>query len=85
MNLDPRSEVINSEMGVIIESPPLAEALAAQIERDMGGANSWRLRIADDGRPRWRSDAGELDQAPARSVWQRLQSLLFKLFPASHY
>jgi putative cardiolipin synthase len=28
MNLDPRSEILNSEMGVIIDSPPLARALA---------------------------------------------------------
>jgi putative cardiolipin synthase len=31
MNLDPRSEVINSEMGVIVESAPLAQALAERM------------------------------------------------------
>ena len=47
MNLDPRSEVINAEMGVIIDSPPLAEALAAAMQRDMSGANSWKVTLDD--------------------------------------
>jgi putative cardiolipin synthase len=40
MNLDPRSGAINSEMGVVVESPGLARALAATMERDMQPANS---------------------------------------------
>jgi len=35
MNLDPRSEVFNSEMGVIIDSAPLAEGPRRRMERDM--------------------------------------------------
>ena len=31
MNLDPRSEILNSEMGVIVDSPPLAEKLAERM------------------------------------------------------
>jgi cardiolipin synthase C len=85
MNLDPRSEVFNSEMGVIIDSPALAEQLARRIERDMGGDNSWQVLEGDDGALRWRSSAGELTQQPARNAWQRLQNLLFKLMPAAYY
>jgi putative cardiolipin synthase len=44
MNLDPRSEILNSEMGVIVDSPPLAEKLAERMLRDMDGANSWQVR-----------------------------------------
>ncbi len=85
MNLDPRSEVINSEMGVIVDSPALGRALAAAMERDMSGANSWRVVLADDGSLRWTSDAGERSLQPARDAWQRVQNLLFKLLPASYY
>jgi putative cardiolipin synthase len=85
MNLDPRSELWNSEMGVVIDSPPLATALAARMERDMGGANSWHVVMADDGRLRWRSDAGELGEQPSRGLWQRVEDVLFKFFPADMY
>ncbi|MBL8374895.1 phospholipase D-like domain-containing protein [Accumulibacter sp.] len=65
MNLDPRSAIHNSEMGVIIDSPPLAERLAQRMERDLHGENSWQVILADDGALRWRSAAGELDRQPA--------------------
>jgi cardiolipin synthase C len=85
MNLDPRSGVFNSEMGVIIDSAPLAAELAQAMQRDMSGANSWQLRLTEDSRLRWHSDAGELSSQPARSVWQRVENLFFKLMPASYY
>jgi cardiolipin synthase C len=85
MNLDPRSEVINSEMGIVIDSPPLAEELALGMDRDMGPANSWRVARADDGTLRWTSEAGTLERQPARNAWQRLENLLFKLLPPSLY
>jgi putative cardiolipin synthase len=85
MNLDPRSEVFNSEMGVIIDSPQLAVDLATRMERDMGDANSWQVTRDADGGLRWTSSAGERTSQPARSLWQRVQNLFFKLAPASYY
>jgi putative cardiolipin synthase len=85
MNLDPRSEVFNAEMGVVIDSPALAETLAQRMERDMGGANSWQVTVTPDGGLRWHSDAGTLDREPARNLMQRLANLLFKLAPAAYY
>ena len=85
MNLDPRSEVINSEMGVLVDSAPLAQALADAMERDLKGANSWRVELQGDGSLRWHSDAGTLARQPARNLWQRVENLVFKLFPPSLY
>jgi putative cardiolipin synthase len=85
MNLDPRSEVINSEMGVIIDSPPLAAELARRMERDMGGENAWQVVAAADGSLRWRSTAGELQRQPARNFMQRVEDFIFKFFPSSLY
>jgi cardiolipin synthase C len=85
MNLDPRSEVFNSEMGVIIDSAELGADLARRIERDMDGANSWQVTRGADGALRWSSAAGERTSQPARSLWQRVQNLVFKLAPASYY
>jgi putative cardiolipin synthase len=85
MNLDPRSFIFNSEMGVIIDSAPLSEALAGRMERDMSAANSWQVTLAPDGGLVWKSGAGERTTQPARDSWQRVQNVLFKLFPASYY
>ena len=85
MNLDPRSEIFNSEMGVIIDSPPLAGDLAQRMERDMSVMNSWQVTRDASGSLRWTSSAGERTTQPARSFWQRVQNLVFKLAPASYY
>jgi len=68
-----------------VDSAALAQALAKSIERDLSGANSWQVVLADDGTLRWRSAAGERSSQPARSFWQRVENLVFKLMPASYY
>jgi putative cardiolipin synthase len=40
-NFDPRSENLNTEVGVIIRNEALARAVEAAIETDMQPANSW--------------------------------------------
>lgn len=40
-NLDPRSANLNTEVGVIIDNPHLAQQVELQIERDMAPGNSW--------------------------------------------
>ena len=85
MNLDPRSEIFNSEMGVIVDSPVLAQKLAERMERDMSGANSWRVVRSEDGNLRWQSEAEELSRQPARNFMQRIENIFFKFFPANLY
>jgi putative cardiolipin synthase len=85
MNLDPRSANINSEMGGIIESPALAEQLASLMERGMRPENSWNVQFADDGSLRWVSGDEVLTRQPARNQWQRVQDVIFMLFPSDQY
>jgi cardiolipin synthase C len=40
-NLDPRSERLNTEVGLLVEDETFARELRAEIERDMGPQNSW--------------------------------------------
>jgi phosphatidylserine/phosphatidylglycerophosphate/cardiolipin synthase-like enzyme len=40
-NLDPRSENLNTEVGLLIEDPVVAAELRDDIQTDMGGRNSW--------------------------------------------
>ncbi len=85
MNLDPRSAEINSEMGAIIESPGLADALARLIERDMSPDNSWQVQLDPQGGPQWVSGDQVLSARPARNIWQRFEDLIFMLFPRDLY
>jgi putative cardiolipin synthase len=85
MNFDPRSAFINTEMGLIVDSPGLAEALAALIERDMQPANSWRVELDADGDLRWTDDRETVSSQPARSAWQRVEDVIFMMFPKDLY
>jgi cardiolipin synthase C len=46
-NFDPRSENLNTEVGVIIDNERLARAVQAAIETDMRPANSWNAATDD--------------------------------------
>jgi putative cardiolipin synthase len=51
-NLDPRSANLNTEMGLLIDSPELTATLASDIERDLPTA-TYRLVLAADGTLQW--------------------------------
>ncbi len=85
MNFDPRSAMINTEMGVIINSNTLAEALAILIERDMLPANSWQVELDEDGELRWINDTETVTTQPARTWWQRVQDVIFRTVPKEYY
>ena len=84
-NLDPRSRNINTEMGILIDSPELGEELADKIEYLMQPANSWRVQLDKDGQVSWVSYDGTLRRQPAQSFWQRVQDVFFKLFPKEYF
>ena len=85
MNLDPRSAELNSEMGVVVASPALAETTAAIMERDMRPENAWAVSRTPKGDLRWTSGSEVLTRQPAQGVWQRTQDIFFMLFPRNLY
>lgn len=85
MNMDPRSRNINTEMGVMVDSPELAEDLARVIERNMTGANAWQVRIDDAGKLTWHSDDAVLSKQPARDGMQRVMNVLMKVGPKGQF
>lgn len=52
-NMDPRSRYLNTELAILVDSPPLAAKVAAFIESDMSLANSFRLELDADGDVVW--------------------------------
>ena len=47
-NLDPRSDNLNTEVGVLVESERLAGELTQSIERDIRPENSWQTTVDDN-------------------------------------
>jgi putative cardiolipin synthase len=80
-NLDPRSHVINTELGLLVKSPGLAGELAEMIERDMGEENSWRVALDEDGDVVWIAEEVQLTRQPARNGWQRVLDGFFGILP----
>jgi putative cardiolipin synthase len=80
-NLDPRSLRINSEMGLLVESPPLNEALREAVLPDFDQANAWSLQFSKDGKVQWVSGDVVLDAQPAASFMQRLEDWFLSHLP----
>ncbi len=84
MNLDPRSESINTELGMVIDSPPLAREMLHVIDIDRL-QSAYRLRkTADGGCCEWLGYEDDtellLTEEPDSSLWQRFKLLLLGPF-----
>jgi putative cardiolipin synthase len=84
-NLDPRARDFNTEMGVLIDSPELAEELAQLAEDLMRPENSWQVKFDDKGQLIWQSGDDIKTRQPAQSFWQRVMDWFFKLFPSKYF
>jgi putative cardiolipin synthase len=71
-NFDPRSARLNTEMGVVIESPALAGRLVARLDNDLP-AIAWEVRLRDDGSLEWIEGDGAVRYAtePGTSAVRR--------------
>jgi putative cardiolipin synthase len=90
MNFDQRSMRLNTEIGLLIDSPELARQTATRFEFMTQPANSYGLALRPDiagGVPRlvWRTQEGaqavEYDKEPARDDSQRTNAQLLSLLP----
>jgi len=84
-NFDQRSAHLNTEMGIVVESPVLAQRLAAALDADLP-KDTYEVRVASDGRcPVWieHTPAGDVvhDVEPGTSVSQRLYIQLLEALP----
>ena len=83
MNLDPRSLYLNTELGVVLRSPDLANALRSSFYTLIHPDNCWKVSSTGAGLS-WTSSAGTLDEEPAESNWQQIRSLLYRMLPVSN-
>ena len=80
LNLDPRSIYINTEMGLIIDSEKLAEAVTQEFKEELKPENSWQVLLDEKDRLYWKAGDEIIRRDPARFFWQRFQSWFFGLF-----
>jgi putative cardiolipin synthase len=83
MNFDPRSTNINTEMGIIIDSPGLGLEMLRLAERDMSPDNAWSVKVDEKGDLIWQNSDETVTRQPARGCGQRFMDWLFQLLPKS--
>ena len=88
LNLDPRSQLLNTEMGIIVDSPELASAVADYFVAATAPANAYRVELSGEsaGSPlRWHTEEGGkpavFKNEPEAGFKRRMQVLIGKLLP----
>lgn len=90
MNFDERSHHLNTETGLIIDSPELARQAAARFEAMTAPANSYALALRENPTSGpspliWRTQEDgkniEYDSEPTRSAWDRMKVQFLSLLP----
>ena len=83
-NFDPRSARLNTEMGFVIDSPALADALAQRFADEVT-ARAYRVGLGDTGQLHWinRHDGVEVvqEEEPGTGVWRRFTVAVLSMLP----
>jgi len=86
LNQDPRSREINSEMGLLIDSPEMGEQLSSRLLAALPEL-AYRVERDERGRLQWRGtiDGKEVIETsePQASRWLRFKAFLLKIAPNS--
>jgi putative cardiolipin synthase len=85
MNLDPRSAFLNTEMGVLVDSPELAAQVREQFERTTSPELSYRVVVEEGEGLVWYDRVNgkdrRLEREPDASAGRRLSVTLMRLLP----
>jgi putative cardiolipin synthase len=87
-NLDGRSAIQNTELGILIDSPELAARTARVIEKDLQPETSWKVILDPTGdKLRWlgrtHGEADERTHEPGASIWRRMSASMLGWLPES--
>lgn len=87
-NFDPRSAHLNTEMGLLIESPDLAKELCRSFDQDIA-QSVYCLSLSEQGQLRWtdaRDDEPELEvPEPGTTIFSRALIALLSKLPIQRY
>lgn len=84
-NIDPRSENLNTEVGLLVHSPTLSEQVAQSLEDDLGPKNSWTLELTPQKELLWKGekDGKEIvfKKDPYAGFWKRFWAGFLSILP----
>lgn len=90
MNMDERSKLLNTEMGIIVDSAPLAKAVQQFFDTATLPANAYHVTLVPKGLPRagdlqWQAQDGttplHFDSDPGATMQRRMEVQALKLLP----
>lgn len=79
-NLDPRSTSLNTEQGVLVSHPQLAQELTQAFEEQSRGTHAWQVQQVD-GNLRWSDGTQTWTRDPEATMGRRMQVWLVRLLP----
>jgi len=83
-NFDPRSERLNTEMGFVIDSTPLARMIEDSFQRECEDS-AYELRLASSGSLEWVERSGGVERIhehePGNEFWTRFEVMLLSVLP----
>ncbi len=84
-NLDPRSTHLNTELGLVIDSPEFAELISKIIEQDMNQKNSWWVELDEKNRLLWSTEInGKTETSnsePGKSFSKKIKIKFLQILP----
>jgi putative cardiolipin synthase len=84
-NMDPRSAKLNTEMGVVVQSPALAQAVLDYYRRGAAPESSYRVSLDPSGKLRWDAEVDgkpvTYAKEPETSLWKRTKVSLLRALP----
>ncbi len=83
-NMDPRSAALNTEMGLLVDSPPLAAELADALQQHQA-ARTYAVTFAPNGKLQWQTQAdgqpASYDSEPQSGAFKRFSVWFCSLLP----
>ncbi|MCP4898638.1 MAG: phospholipase D family protein [bacterium] len=84
-NMDPRSRIWNSEIGLLVKSEEFASRVMAEMEEDFDPSNSFRVTLDENDKLRWTGSGEdgpqERTREPGAGLWKRFGARLFSWIP----
>ena len=85
LNLDPRSESLNTEIGLFVNNKALAKNVHSGFAKDLNEGKYWQVKYNDQGKLIWQFEDEVISIQPARSLWQRITKTIYSLLPIQQH
>lgn len=85
LNLDPRSALLNTEIGILINDKELTESVQQAFIEDLNENKYWRVKYNKNNKLIWQSEDEIITVQPARHLWQRIAKTIYSLLPIQQH